>query len=81
MQQQVMSQAKKSTTNLRVYEQDSKRKIKLGEPHSKVDDGCENHKIETHYTSMHVDEEDATKIAKREVEAFVCEAEQEHINA
>lgn len=42
--------------------------------------GCQDHKIETHYASMQKDEEDATKIAKREVEASVCEVEQEHIN-
>jgi len=40
MQQQVMSQAKKSAIDMRVDDQDSKRKIELGESHSKVDDGC-----------------------------------------
>ena len=33
MQHQVMSQGKKSATDLRVYEQDSKRKTELGESH------------------------------------------------
>jgi len=31
-----------------------------------VDDNFQDHKIETHYASMHMDEEDATKIVKRE---------------
>ena len=35
---------------------------------------------ETHYANMHMDEENATEIAKRKVEASVCETEQEHIN-
>ena len=30
---------------------------------------------------MHMDEEYATEIAERKVEAFVCETEQDHINA
>ena len=29
---------------------------------------------------MHMDEEDATQIAKRIVEAFVCETKQKNIN-
>ena len=29
---------------------------------------------------MHMDEEDVTNIVEREVEAYVCEAEKEHIN-
>ena len=81
MQQHVMSQAKKSSIDLRIDEQDSEKKIDLGESHSNVDDGCQGHKIKTHYASIHMDEEDATKIAEREEGASVCEAEQEHINA
>ena len=46
-----------------------------------MDDGCQDHKIETHHASMHMDEEDATKIAKREVEVSMCEVEKEHINS
>jgi len=46
-----------------------------------VDDGREDYKIETHYVSIYMDDEDATKIAKREVEASACEAKQDHINA
>ena len=76
-----MSQVKKSVADLRVDEQDSERKTELGESHSKVHDGCQNHKIETRYESIHMEEEDATKIAEREVAASVCETEQEHINA
>ena len=45
---------------MRVDEKDSRRKTKLGE---------------THYASMHMDEEDTTEIAKREFEAYVCEIE------
>jgi len=81
MQQQVMSQTKKSAADLRVYEKDSERKIELREPHSKVDDCRQDHKIETHYASMHMDKEDATKIAEREAVTSVCEAEKEQINA
>lgn len=62
-----MSQEKNSAADLRVYEQDPKRKTKLGEPHSKVDDGFQYHKIETHYASMHMDEEYATNIIEVEV--------------
>jgi len=36
--------------------------------------------METHYASMHMDEEDATRIEEREVEASLCETEQEKIN-
>jgi len=43
-----MSQGKNSVVNMRLDEQDSERKIGLGESHSKVDDGCQDHKIETH---------------------------------
>ena len=71
MQHQVMSYAKKLAVDLRVYKQDFERKTELGEPHSKLDDGCQDHKIETHYASIHMDEEDVAKIAEREVEAFV----------
>ena len=77
MQQHVMSTTKKSVVDLRVNEQDSERKTELGESHSKVDDGCQNHKIETHYENMHMEEEDATKIVEREAGASVCETEQE----
>ena len=65
--------------DLRVDEQDSERKIELGEFHSKVDDDCQDHKIETHYASMHMDEEYATNIVEREAGASICEANQEHI--
>jgi len=44
VQQQVMSQAKKSATDLRVYEQDFERKAELGKCHSKVDDDCQDHR-------------------------------------
>jgi len=81
MQHQGMSQAKKLAADLRVDEKDSEKKTELGETHSKVDDSCQNHKIETHYASMHMDEEDTTKIVEREAGAFVCETEQEQINA
>ena len=81
MQQQVMSQAKKSAADMRVDEQGSKRKTELGESQSKVDDGGQDHKIETHYASMHMDEEDATNIAEREAVACVCKTEQEKIYA
>ena len=75
-----MPQTKKSVAYLSVYEQGSKRKTKLGEPYSKVDDDCQDHKIETHYARMNVDEEYATKIAKREAKAFACEIEQEKMD-
>ena len=58
---------------MRVDEKDSQRKIELGEPHSKVDDGCQDHKIETHYASMHKDEEYASKIVEREARTSMCE--------
>ena len=74
MQQHVMSQEKKSVADLGIDEQEFERKIDLGESHSKVDDGCQGHKIKTHYANMHMDEEDATKIAKREDGPFICEA-------
>jgi len=76
-----MSQAKKSAADLRVNEEDFERKTEIGESHSKVDDGCQDHTIETHYVSMHMDEDDATKTAEREAVASVCETEQEKINA
>jgi len=81
MQQQVMSQEKNSGAYLVVYEQDSKRKTKLGEPNLKLDDDFRAHRIETHYASMHMDEEDTTKIAEREAKTSICEREQENINA
>lgn len=81
MQQQVMSQAKKSAVDLSIDVQDSERKTELGESHSKVDDGCQDHKIETHYASMHMDEEGAIKIAEREAGASVCKTKQDQINA
>lgn len=66
MQQKDISHAKMSDAELKVDEQDSMRTTKLGE---------------THYASTHMEEKDGTHIAKREVEASVCETEQEHINA
>lgn len=64
-----MSQSLESTTNPRVDEKDSKKTTELGESHSKGNDGNENHKNETHYADIHMDEEDAAKIVEREVEA------------
>ena len=76
-----MSQEKKSDADMRVDEKDSRKTTKLGESHSKVEDGREDYKIETHYASMHIYEEVSTGIEKREVEVSVGETEQEHINA
>lgn len=45
-----------------------------------MDDGREDHKIETHNASMHMDEENVTNIGEKEAEASVYETEQDHIN-
>lgn len=76
-----MSHADKLVAYLRVDEQDSDWTIELRESHSKVDDGREDYKSETHDVDMHMDEEDVTKIVEREVEASMCEIEQEHVNS
>jgi len=55
IQQQIMSQARKSAADLRVDKQDSERKTKLGESHSKVDDRFQDHKIVTPYGSISIE--------------------------
>lgn len=46
-----------------------------------MDDDHEDHKIETHYVRMHMDEEYATNITERKFVALACEADKEHINS
>jgi len=71
MQQQYVSQFVE-LAYLRLDKKDFKRTIDLGESQSKVDDGRENYKSETHNVYMHMDGEDATNITEREVEASAC---------
>ena len=81
MQQQDVSHSVESTAILRVDKQDSERISELEESQSKVDDGCEDYKSETHEADMHMDEEGEANIAERETQSTMCEGEQEHINA
>lgn len=75
MSQSVEESIKKLVANMRINEQDSRRKKKLGESNSKVDEGHEDFKCETHYADVHMDEEDRANIIGREVETFACEVE------